>query len=241
MAEAESSQESRGSGDTAFAGRVVIVTGAAGVVGRAVTEFFTARGARMALLDIASLEAPRHLAVQCELTDPEACRGAVRRIVDSLGRVDVLVNVAGGFAMGPRVHELSDDDWDAMMDVNVRTMLNMVRAVVPEMLGAGRGRIVNVGAGAGQRGIARLGAYSAAKSAVIRLTEALADELKADGVNVNCVLPSIIDTPRNRLDMPDADFSRWVKPAEIAAVIGFLASDAASAIHGAAVPVVGLV
>src|SRR5262249_9953368 len=114
------------------------------------------------------------------------------------------------------------------------------RAVVPDMIRTKSGRIVNIGARAGLRGGARMAAYSASKSTVIRLTESLAEELKGQGVNVNCVLPSIIDTARNRADMPDADFSKWVRPADLARVIAFLASDDARAIHGAAIPVEAL-
>jgi NAD(P)-dependent dehydrogenase (short-subunit alcohol dehydrogenase family) len=127
-----------------------------------------------------------------------------------------------------------------MMDLNAGTVLNMARAVVPHMLETGGGRIVNVAARAGLRGTARMGAYAASKSVVIRLTEALAEELKGKGINVNCVLPSIIDTERNRADMPDADPAKWVAPADLARVIAFLASDDARAIHGAALPVEGL-
>ena len=156
------------------------------------------------------------------------------------GRFDVLANVAGGFAMGETVHETTDATWQAMFDINVHTMLNMVRACVPQMLSQRSGRIVNIGARAGMRGAARMGAYCAAKSTVIRLTESLAEELKEHGINVNCVLPSIIDTPRNRTDMPDADFSKWVAPVELARAIAFLASDQCNAIHGAALPVTGL-
>jgi NAD(P)-dependent dehydrogenase (short-subunit alcohol dehydrogenase family) len=117
----------------------------------------------------------------------------------------------------------------------------MARATVPVMLSAGRGKIVNIGAGAGLNAGARMGAYSASKSVVIRLTEAMAAELKSQGINVNCVLPSIIDTARNRSDMPNADYRTWVHPDALARVIGFLASDAATPIHGAALPVSGLV
>ena len=116
----------------------------------------------------------------------------------------------------------------------------VARAVVPVMLKAGSGRIVNIGAGAGQAGVPQLGAYSASKSVVIRLTESMAGELKERGINVNCILPSVIDTARNRQDMPDADFSKWVRPEALAKVIGFLASEAATPIHGAALPVDGL-
>ena len=132
------------------------------------------------------------------------------------------------------------------MGLNAHSVLNMARAVIPAMLAnpdtavLHRGKIINIGAGAGQKGVGRMGAYSASKSVVIRLTEAMADELKGERINVNCILPSIIDTPRNRTDMPDADFSRWVTPAAMARVVGFLASSAADPIHGASIPVAGL-
>ena len=126
------------------------------------------------------------------------------------------------------------------MGLNAHSVLNMAKAVVPSMLERGSGRIINIGAGAGHKGMGRMGAYSASKSVVIRLTESMSEELKAQGINVNCILPSIIDTPRNREDMPDADFDAWVTPEAMARVIAFLASDAATPIHGAAIPVSGL-
>ena len=124
--------------------------------------------------------------------------------------------------------------------INVGTLLNAVRAAVPAMLAGGGGKIVNVGAGAGQKGVAQMGAYSASKSAVIRITEAMAGELREQNINVNCVLPSIIDTPPNRAAMPDADPKKWVAPGDLAAVITFLCSEQARAVHGVALPVVGL-
>lgn len=142
--------------------------------------------------------------------------------------------------MGEPVHEASDSDWDFLFDINVRTLRNIARAVVPQMLSQGRGRIVTVGAAAAQRGMAQMGAYTASKSAAIRLTEAMSAELREKNINVNCVLPTIIDTPENRAAMPDADPARWVAPAALADVIAFLCSDAARAVHGAALPVPGL-
>jgi len=138
------------------------------------------------------------------------------------------------------VHETSDKDWDFLFNLNARTVLNMAKAVVPGMIKGGGGKIVNVGAYAAQKGAARMGAYIASKSAVIRLTETMAAELREQNINVNCVLPTIIDTPENRAAMPDADPRRWVAPQDLAAVVLFLASDAARAIHGAALPVTGL-
>ncbi len=224
----------------AFDGSVVVVTGAAGALGRAVVEHFAGQGARLAQLDVIECDTDHYAAV-CDLTDAAACEQAVSTIVAELGAVDVLANIAGGFAFGERVHEISADSWRFLMGLNAESVLNMARAVVPQMLIQGSGKIVNVGAGAGQKGAAQMGAYSASKSVVIRLTEAMAGELRESGINVNCVLPSIIDTQRNRDDMPDADFSRWVQPAALAQVVAFLASPAAEPIHGAALPVEGLV
>jgi NAD(P)-dependent dehydrogenase (short-subunit alcohol dehydrogenase family) len=142
--------------------------------------------------------------------------------------------------MGDTVHETSDSTWDFLHAMNVGTLRNTSRAVVPQMLRQGGGKIVNVGAYSAQRGQAAMGAYIAAKSEVLRLTEAMAAELRMKNINVNCVLPTILDTPQNRADMPDADPKRWVSPQDLAKVIAFLASDAARAIHGAGVPVTGL-
>ena len=228
------------SSEPAFTGQVVLITGAAGALGRAATAFFERAGARLALLDVVPIEGP-HVARVCDLTDSADCAAAVADVVAALGTVDVLVNIAGGFAMGEAVHETSAATWDFLMGLNAHSVLNMARATVPVMLSAGRGKIVNIGAGAGLNAGARMGAYSASKSVVIRLTEAMAAELKSQGINVNCVLPSIIDTARNRSDMPNADYRTWVHPDALARVIGFLASDAATPIHGAALPVSGLV
>lgn len=222
-----------------FEGKVVVVTGAAGALGSACAEHFAGAGARLALLDV--IEIPgRHFTRQCDLTDAGACREVTAQIEAEVGPIDVLCNIAGGFAMGEAVHETSDETWDFLMGLNARSVLNMARAVVPGMLARQRGKIVNIGAGAGQHAAAQMGAYSASKSVVIRLTEAMAGELKAKGINVNCILPSVIDTPANRKSMPDADFDTWVTPTDMARVIAFLASNDAAPIHGAALPVSGL-
>jgi NAD(P)-dependent dehydrogenase (short-subunit alcohol dehydrogenase family) len=222
-----------------FSGKVVVVTGAAGVLGNAVAAEFAGRGATLVLVDVIAITGP-HASFVCDLTNVSACTSLIADITRRFRRIDALANVAGGFTMGEAVHETTDATWKFMFDLNVHTMLNMVRATVPVMLAQHRGTIVNIGARAGLKGAGRMGAYCAAKSVVIRLTESLADELKGQGINVNCVLPSIIDTARNRSDMPDADFSRWVAPADLARSIAFLASDAARAIHGAALPVEAL-
>src|ERR671936_883311 len=223
--------------------RTVMLTGAAGNLGRAVATAFAATGANLALLDLklGSLQdSERQLALETDLLDAQSVQAAVGKTVQRFGGIDVLCNIAGGFRMGTTVHETTDKDWNFLFDVNARTVLNMARAVVPVMLKAGGGKIVNVGAFAAQKGAAQMGAYIASKSAVIRLTETMAAELREKNINVNCVLPTIIDTPENRAAMPKADPKRWVAPADLAQVIVFLASDAARAIHGTALPVSGL-
>jgi NAD(P)-dependent dehydrogenase (short-subunit alcohol dehydrogenase family) len=226
----------------------VLVTGACGNLGRSVAAVFSAKGRRLALLDrdagqlrsTFGADGTGQVTLACDLLDPQAVAKAVERALVALGPVTVLCNLAGGFRMGNTVHETSDETWDFLMDLNVRSVLHTARAVVPVMLAAGGGAIVNVGAGAAARGGARMGAYAASKSAVARLTESMSAELRDRGINVNCVMPSIIDTPENRKDMPKADPSRWVPPAELAEVIAFLCSPAAKAVHGASLPVVGL-
>ncbi|HEV7732641.1 MAG TPA: SDR family NAD(P)-dependent oxidoreductase [Candidatus Binatia bacterium] len=227
---------------------IVLVTGAAGNLGRAVASAFAGRGAALVLLDqrrdllekTFGAEDDRRVFAPTDLLDQSQMNATAAAAVARFGRIDVLCNLAGGFRMGEAVHETSDDTWTFLFDINTRTLLHTVRAVVPHMLAGGGGRIVNVGSAAALHGVGQMGAYTAAKSAVIRLTEAMAAELRERNVNVNCVLPTVIDTPVNRAAMPDADPSRWVSPDDLANVILFLASPAARAIHGAALPVSGL-
>ena len=210
-------------------GKIVMITGAKGNLGRALAEAFERRGAKVVPVDL-----PTNLLDQAQVD------AVVQKAINDFKRVDVLCNIAGGFRMGKPVHETSDADWNFLMDLNARTVLHTVRAVVPHMIAAGGGKIVNVGAFAAQKGAANMGTYIASKSAVIRLTETMAAELREKNINVNCVLPTIIDTPQNRADMPKADPKRWVAPGDLANVIVFLASDEARAVHGAALPVTGL-
>lgn len=219
-------------------GKRILITGAAGGLGRAVTEIVKQQGGTALLMD---LDFPHDFARGLEkhtvdITD----RGAVRQAVSAMGRIDALFNLAGGFHMGTESHDLDDDGWDRMFQLNVETLRTMVSVVVPLMKQQGRGCVVNIGALGALQGQANLGAYCAAKSVVMRLTESLSGELRNEGINVNAVLPSIIDTPANREAMPDADPGLWVSPYDLANVICFLASDQARAIHGALIPVRGL-
>jgi NAD(P)-dependent dehydrogenase (short-subunit alcohol dehydrogenase family) len=218
-----------------FTDRIVVVTGAAGNLGRALAKEFAARQATVVLLDVKGKDV-----IDTNLLDQASVDAAVAKTIERHGKIDVLCNIAGGFRMGHPVHETSDADWNFLFDLNTRSVLHTARAVVPHMLEAGGGKIVNVGAFAAQKGAAQMAAYVASKSAVIRLTEAMAAELRERGINVNCVLPTIIDTPENRAAMPEADPRKWVAPQDLARAIVFLASEDARAIHGAALPVTGL-
>jgi NAD(P)-dependent dehydrogenase (short-subunit alcohol dehydrogenase family) len=159
--------------------------------------------------------------------------------VNRFGTIDALVNTVGGWRGGKPTHETDLADWDFLFHVNLRTTLLCCRAVVPQMLRQGHGKIVNVASRDGLAGSAGYSAYSASKSAVLRLTESMAEELKTANINVNCIMPGTIDTPQNRKAIPKGDYSKWVEPAALADVILFLISDAARAINGAAVPVYG--
>lgn len=227
--------------------QVAVVTGAAGNLGQAVAETLLHAGARLALADrdtganMARYEGRDDvLVVPVNLLEADSVQQMADAVMARFGRIDILCNIAGGFAMGDPVHETTDRTWDFMLNLNARAVVYAARAVVPVMLAQGRGKIVNVAARQAQQGKAKMGAYIASKSAVIRLTETMADELRHQGINVNCILPGTIDTPQNRESMPKADFSKWVPPQELAAVVHFLVSDGAHAVHGAAVPVYGL-
>lgn len=228
--------------------RTVIVTGAAGNLGKAVAKAFADLGSNLVLVDLKreslasafGSEDGQRLFAPANLLETAGAKGVADAAAARFGRIDVLCNIAGGFRMGEMVHETSDESWNFLFDINTRTLLNAVRAVVPHMLNSGGGKIVNVGAFAAQKGVAQMGAYTASKGTVIRITEAMAGELREKNINVNCVLPTIIDTPENRSAMPKANPAKWVAPADLANVIVFLASDAARAVHGAAVPVTSL-
>jgi len=225
-----------------------MITGAAGNLGRAVAAAFAQEAANLVLVDLTRDGLERAFGAEAQtmqfaptnLLDAAQVQACVDAALGRFGRIDVLCNLAGGFRMGEPVHRTADSTWDFLLDLNARTLLHTARAVVPAMLSRGGGRIVNVAAFAARQGQAQMAAYCVAKDAVIRLTEAMSAELRDKNINVNCVLPTIIDTPENRAAMPDADPKRWVEPQDLARVIHFLASDAARAVHGAALPVTGL-
>jgi len=230
--------------------KVAIITGAVGNLGRTTARGFQQAGAHTVLVDRSPdrvgdvfkdiAGSTNHLLVGgIDLSDPASLGKLIEQTLSRFGRVDVLVNTVGAFRGGKPAHEADPADWDFLFNANVRTTLLCCRAVIPQMLKQKRGKIINVSSREGLEAHAGFAAYSASKSAVLRLTESLAAELKTSDINVNCIMPSIIDTPQNRAAMPNADFSKWVAPEAIADVIAFLASDAARAVNGAALPVYG--
>ena len=232
-----------------LAGKVVAITGGFGSLGLAVAVAATAAGTQVALIGRGAAPSASRLPQalsgalllgSVDLVSSTAAETALAAVADRFGGVDILANIAGGF----RWQTLADGDlanWDQLYALNLKTAVVTCKAVLPHLRRRGGGRIINVGAAAANRAGVGMGAYAAAKSGVARLTESLAEELKDHNVNVNAVLPSLIDTAANRADMPKADFSRWVTPDAVADVIVFLASDAARAITGALIPVTGRV
>lgn len=223
---------------------IILVTGGSGNLGQAVVAAFHADGARLVVPDrgtgrLAALfptlaNSPDHfLAEGFNTTEPEGMDHLVQETLARFGRIDALVNTIGGYQAGKPLHETTLETWDAMMNLNARSVFITCRAVVPAMLAQGYGRIVNVAAASALKGGANESAYSASKSAVARLTESMAAEYGRYGLRVNAVLPGTLDTPQNRAAAPDADFSRWVAPSALATALLFLCSAANTALNGA--------
>jgi NAD(P)-dependent dehydrogenase (short-subunit alcohol dehydrogenase family) len=223
--------------------KIVVITGAAGALGRIVADRALTDGASVAAIDHGHNDipaTPQRLQIGgVDLSDASQATKAIGDVVAKLGRIDVLINIAGAFKF-ETVADGNNESWEAMHRLNLLTALNTSRAAIPHLVKSSAGRIVNIGAIGALEAGGGMGPYAASKAGVHRLTEALAAELKGK-ITVNAVLPSTIDTSANRRDMPNADFSKWVTPDELASVILFLASDAASAITGALVPVRGRV
>lgn len=222
--------------------RVIAITGGHGALGRATLDAALAVGLKVAVIDHA-MGHPVPAGVLevggVDLTDASQASGAIAAVIGRFGRLDALLNIAGGFVWQTAYD--AEPAWDRMHALNVTTALNAVRAALPHLKASPEGRIVNIGSAAALKPAAGMGAYGAAKAGVHALTQALAEELKDTTVTVNAVLPSIIDTPANRKDMPDADPAKWVAPADLATVILFLASPESRAMTGALVPVTGRV
>lgn len=223
--------------------KTVLVTGAFGTLGVAVVQTVRAAGAQVVALDRVA-QAPAALSdIACfggvDLLTPAAANLTFKSIAAKYNRIDAVVHVAGGFRW-EKIEGSGIDTWDLLYNINLKTAVVTTQAALPHLRSDG-GRLIYIGAAAAAKAGVGMGAYAASKSGVAKLTESLSEELKDRCITVNAVLPSIIDTPLNRTDMPDADFSRWVQPREIADVIAFLLSDKAGAITGALIPVCGRV
>ena len=228
-----------------LSGKVLVITGSDGALGQATAVTLSGYGARVALLAHGktppATPPPGSLHYGgVDLKQAEATRAVMAQVAKEAGRLDGLINIAGGFRW-EAIAGGTVDAWDSMYALNLKTAVVAVQAALPHLPQGGGGRIVNVGAMGAVKAAAGMGAYAASKAGVAKLTEALAEELKDRRITVNAILPSTLDTPRNRLDMPKADFTRWVTPAEAAEVIAFLVSDAAGAVTGALIPVAGRV
>jgi NAD(P)-dependent dehydrogenase (short-subunit alcohol dehydrogenase family) len=233
-----------------FSERVIVVAGGTGGLGRAVSVAFLEEGAKVIvtyrreeefnkLKDSAGLKASSLEGHQVDVTDEAATVEFIHRVLTKFGALDVLVNTIGGYVGGVKLWDITPEVLDQMLSLNLRSGYSLARAVMPAMLHAGRGSIVNVAARAALDHGAGAAAYAASKAAAVALMDSLAADARGSGVRVNSILPSIIDTPANRLAMPESDFAAWPKPENIAQVVLFLSSDLAKTIHGAAVPVYG--
>ncbi|MDF1520042.1 MAG: SDR family NAD(P)-dependent oxidoreductase [Brevefilum sp.] len=233
-----------------FEGKIIVVTGAAGNLGQAVVKGFLHSNGTVCGLDHRSGRMDQFKSSkegvgsfyafdEVDLTDKANMLSLAEQIKSEVGDVNVLVNTVGGFSMGEPVYGISEETWQRMINMNVMSFLNAAEAFVPTMIESGGGKVITIGAKAALLGMANAGAYSAAKAAVLRLTESMAGELKQKNIQVNSVVPGIIDTPQNRKDMPNADFEKWVSPEQVTDAILFLASSSADGISGAAIPVYG--
>lgn len=230
--------------------RNILITGGTGILGSAVTKTFMTQGDNVAVTYLFDSEVDRFKEYHPELyenvtflyanvTEQDDVQKTIDTFLSKFNQLDILVNIVGGFIGGIPTTELEEDRWDFMMNLNLKSVFLCSKAVIPHMTEYGSGKIVNVSARAGLKGEAGMSAYCVSKGGVRTLTESLAAEVMDSGINVNCIMPSIMDTPMNREAMPDEDYSRWVKTDEVASIISFLVSDAARIINGAAIPVYG--
>jgi NAD(P)-dependent dehydrogenase (short-subunit alcohol dehydrogenase family) len=238
--------------DESLKGKTVLVTGATGGLGRLVVKRLLGSGAVVAavyrdnarfrgLVDFARGTEDSLAGFKADVTSEPEVRTMVDGVLARFGRVDALLNLVGTYRGGADIAGTAEDDWDFLMRTNLKSAFLCSRAVLPAMAKAGSGRIVNVAArpAVEKKGRAKAGAYAVSKAGVVLLTETIAEEFRRSGITANCIVPGTIDTPDNRVAIPDGDFSKWADPAEIAEVLVFLLSDASSVTSGAAIPVYG--
>jgi NAD(P)-dependent dehydrogenase (short-subunit alcohol dehydrogenase family) len=230
-----------------FSNKVVLITGGTGALGRAVIEAFTSSNAVSIATYITDKEAENAKTrigtldlVKADMTKEDQVRKLVSHVVQKHSRIDVLVNVVGGYIGGKKVSELEESEWDKMMNLNLKSAFLISKHVLPVMVLAKHGKMIHISSRTGLKSGGHDSAYAASKSGLIRLVESISEEVKEYGINVNCILPSIIDTDANRKAMPNSDFSKWVKARDLASLVLFLCSEEGKVMNGAAIPAYGL-
>jgi NAD(P)-dependent dehydrogenase (short-subunit alcohol dehydrogenase family) len=224
-------------------GKVVLVTGANGGLGTYVTQAFLDAGATVVgtsrKIQQSDFNSPNFVAISAEISSRESARVLVDQAVTRFGKLDVLAHTVGGFAGGQSIVETDDATLQRMLDQNLNSVFHILRAAIPALRQTGSGRIIAIGSRQALEPGAKVGAYSASKAAMVSLVRTAALENRDAGVTANVILPGTMDTPANRKAMPNADFSKWVRPARVASLITWLAGDAGKDVNGAAIPVYG--
>lgn len=232
--------------------KVAVITGATGALGRVVVKAFLNHGMRVVstyrreekqneLIDFLGEASGALISVKTDVTNEADVQALFQKVVEDYGRVDILLNIVGAYKGGTEIADTKEEDWDSMMSINLKSAFLCSKAALPHMMRQNYGRIINVASRTAleKRYRGKSGAYAVSKAGVVVLTETIAEETKKHDINVNCILPSTIDTPDNRRNLPEADFSKWVKPEQIAKVLLFLVSEDSSTISGASIPVYG--
>jgi len=231
-----------------FSNKIVLVTGGTGALGNSITKAFLESNATVISSYHNDKETekiqidtkPTVQLIKANITNEEEVEKLVSKVIDKYDRIDILVNVVGAFIGGKTVVELDEKEWDLMMNINLKSAFLISKHVARQMISSKYGKIIHVSSRLGLHSEGFDSAYAASKSGLIRLVESLAEETKRSNININCIMPSIIDTQANRKAMPNADFNKWVKPEDLANVVLFLCSEEAKTITGAAIPTFGV-
>jgi NAD(P)-dependent dehydrogenase (short-subunit alcohol dehydrogenase family) len=231
-----------------FSNKVVLITGGTGALGSSVTKAFIASNAMTTIstyiideeMENVKSEIKAAELIKSDITKEDEVKKLVSNVIEKHGHIHILVNVIGGYLGGKSVAELEEKEWDTMMNMNLKSVFLISKHIIPIMMSTRYGKIVHISSRTGLRSDGYDSAYAASKSGLIRLVESISEEIKESNINVNCILPSVIDTQANRKAMPDADFNKWLKTEDLANVILFLCSEEAKAINGAAIPTYGL-
>ena len=233
-----------------FSNKVVLITGGTGALGRSITKAFLVSNATTTIATYVIEEEIEYLKsetktaavelIRADVTKDEEVKKLISKVTEKHNRIDILVNVVGGYLGGKSVFGLEEQEWDFMMNLNLKSAFLISKHVIPIMASAKYGKMVHISSRTALKSDGYDSVYAASKSGLIRLVESVSEEVKELNINVNCIMPSIIDTEANRKAMPKSDFSKWIKPEDLANVVLFLCSEDAKVINGAAIPTYGL-